>query len=913
MPSPCAPNVGGAGDDLNSQQADQLLLRAKNLAEARAQETGEPIDQALREITGELIAEEGTMTKVHERNALMTIQRKRAIKDYVRRFKTAGQGLLAFLQGGAKNIAGARLSVDYQAKATHGKYFGRLVAEMEDAGVLSKFKRADPEFTRLVYREMGATTPGQPAKSVTSNEAAFKIAQILEGVTAEMVARQNRAGAFIRRLPGYIVRQTHDQAAIRSVGGIGGTPETKARSFEEWWKFTRPLLNESKTFLGANPDTTARMIHDGLYSGIHGPPRDEANVMGVTVIGALANKVSQMRTLHFRDADSAFLYNQAFGIKDFKEQVLHDLHVRARSIALMESLGPSPEATLAQVTRELQEETRLGDDAAAQVDSLRDWRIQAAMNEITGRNEMSANPTLSNITGTTKVIAQMAKMGSVVLSSFSDRAFMQAEMAYQGISHLQTLGAQITSFAGRSKESKRMLRMMGVAMDGLMGNALARYSNHSTTSGWGHVAQRWFFDLNGLNLWTDTSKAAAAELMAANLGEHSSKAFLEMPNELRSVLSLYDITPSRWDAIRSQVVIREGQQYVLPDQLNVPTERFRSAAVQVGDKIYEGKAHYAIPLPEGVVLNEMGDVTRGNATSGFVTESGKFMSREEAGNIHSVDLKQVTISDLVRERGLKPTTANILRERDALETALRTYIADRVDYAIPTPGAAERKYSTFDTQAGTPLGEAIRMIMLFKSFPITVMRKILGREIYGRGADTLRDWLLHDHRGKFNLAMMMAMGTAMGYVSGTIKDALKGRAPKPLIDDDGSINVRNLNDAALRGGSLGIMGDVLLTEYDASYNGFLEHMAGPIVGQANALLDIKTRLSQGKNISQPAGKLLLDNAPMINLFYIRPVMDYLILWNLQEIMSPGSLRRMERAVERRTHQEHFIRPSEVVN
>lgn len=845
MSSPCNPKVTATG--ITEAEAEQLLLRVKNLAQLRAAKTGQPIDQALREIAGEIKAEESMMAKIHERNALLTLQKKQELKNYAARFvqagRSIGEGVLAFLQGSSRLIGGARKSLDYQAKATHGKYFGRLVAELEQAGVLSAFKNPDENMLRDIYREMGATHPGMPAKSVTNNKTAFAIAQVIEGVTAEMVARQNRAGAYIRRVPGYITRQTHDQSAIRAIGRVNGQLSKEA-SFQAWYNFVIPLIDQEKTFLGTNPQATMRMIHEGLYTGIHGPARDESDITGVVVQGALAKKLSEMRVLHFIDADAALKYNQAFGIKDFKEQILHDLHVRARSIALMENLGPSPEAALQQVIRELGDESRMADDAAKHVDSLKDWRIQAAMNEITGKNEMSGNPTLSNITGTAKVLAQMARMGSVLLSSFSDRAFLQAEMAHQGMAPLQVFAKQLTSLLPNSAENKQMLRLMGVAMDGLLGNALSRYSNHSTVSGWAHTLQKHFFNLNGLNLWTDASKGAAAQLMAAHLGEHAHLSLDELPGELRNILSLYDITKSRWDAIRSHVVEHEGAKLILPSEVRVD---------------------------------------------------------------------DATIVKLVQERGLEPTAANIARERDALDTALRTYIADRVDIAVPTPGAAERKYSTFDTRAGTPLGEAVRMIMLFKSFPITVMRKVIGREIYGRGATSMLDWLQHDHRGKFNLAMMMAMATVLGYTSGAIRDALKGRTPKPLVDDDGKLVWGNINDAVIRGGSLGILGDVLFNEYDSHYRGFLDSMAGPIVGNIDALQNIKTGIMNGRDVSQPTGKLLLDNAPMINLFYIRPVLDYLWLWNMQEMLSPGSLSQMESFVERNNKQGFFVRPSEVVN
>jgi hypothetical protein len=269
---------------------------------------------------------------------------------------------------------------------------------------------------------------------------------------------------------------------------------------------------------------------------------------------------------------------------------------------------------------------------------------------------------------------------------------------------------------------------------------------------------------------------------------------------------------------------------------------------------------------------------------------------------------------LVSERGMTPNPQSITRMYNELETMLRIYFSDRVDYAVPTPGAAERKWATFGTQPGTPLGESVRMIMMFKSFPITVMNKVLGRTIYGNGAKSIGQWLLHDRRGTMNLALLMAMGTALGYLSGAVRDAIRGRNPKPLIDDEGKINMAALNDAAIRGGSLGMLGDVLMSQYDRGYKSFSSQMLGPVFGQLDEVARIKSLVQTGEfdKAVSPTGKLALDNSPFINLFYVRPVLDYLILWNLEELMDPGSMGRMESAVERKNNQTFWMKPSEVV-
>jgi hypothetical protein len=208
---------------------------------------------------------------------------------------------------------------------------------------------------------------------------------------------------------------------------------------------------------------------------------------------------------------------------------------------------------------------------------------------------------------------------------------------------------------------------MGIGMDGLVGNALSRYSADGPLSGPIDRAQKLFFDINFHNYWTDNTKSAAAELMAGHLGSHADVTFTQLPPETQGVLKLYDIGGREWDLLRKTA-----------------------------------------------------------------WEDGK-------GN-------RMITPDGLKQLNLKP------KELDKLETQLRTYFQDRVDTAVPTPGASERRITTGDTRAGTPLGEAIRLMMIFKSFPATVMNKVITREVYGRGANSIGEWLMNDHKGKFYMA-----------------------------------------------------------------------------------------------------------------------------------------------------------------
>jgi hypothetical protein len=56
----------------------------------------------------------------------------------------------------------------------------------------------------------------------------------------------------------------------------------------------------------------------------------------------------------------------------------------------------------------------------------------------------------------------------------------------------------------------------------------------------------------------------------------------------------------------------------------------------------------------------------------------------------------------------------------------------------------------------------------------------------------------------------------------------------------------------------------------------------------------------------------MNNTPFVNLWYTRIALDYSILYHLQEMASPGYLRRVERRMKKEYNQEHIIPPSTVI-
>lgn len=65
-----------------------------------------------------------------------------------------------------------------------------------------------------------------------------------------------------------------------------------------------------------------------------------------------------------------------------------------------------------------------------------------------------------------------------------------------------------------------------------------------------------------------------------------------------------------------------------------------------------------------------------------------------------------------------------------------------------------------------------------------------------------------------------------------------------------------------------------------------------------------------KTVAFDALRLAVNNTPFANLFYTRVVADYLFLYDVQEALAPGTLRRMEQRVQRENDQTFLFSPSQ---
>jgi hypothetical protein len=163
-------------------------------------------------------------------------------------------------------------------------------------------------------------------------------------------------------------------------------------------------------------------------------------------------------------------------------------------------------------------------------------------------------------------------------------------------------------------------------------------------------------------------------------------------------------------------------------------------------------------------------------------------------------------------------------------------------------------------------------------------------------------------RGGGNLAGFIGGMTAYGALGVMATD----RITKGVTQRDWS-KPESIIDAMIGGGAIGLYTDFVLGPYSSnSQFSAWSNVLGPVPGTiANA-----GELMTGVFNDDPKAKRLLNLihnvTPAANLFYMRRAFDYMVWWNMQEYIDPGSIQKMERALKKSSGQQHLTNPRVVI-
>jgi hypothetical protein len=830
-----------AGDTITKEQAEALLQQIDDITQLKKNEGGlEAANSLVQEHLNQVSAAMKMEAMIAKRASLMNVVIHDNALTQIKNFKNPSEGLSALLVGSVKSNKGAKLSVDARVKAISNEYVGKLVHDLEKGNLLEAF--ASGKLDREIAKELWQLPDGK--EPISGSPEAYRIAKIISNYQNDLVARQNRAGAWIRLLPGYIVRQTHDMFNIRKAGK------------EAWINSVLPKLDVEKTFGTLAPEKYREFLagaYDGLATGIHyrakGAQEQDASyvLLGFKGPKNLAKKVSQERILHFKSADDWMDYSAEFGRVNLRDAVINGLQHGSRNLALLQTLGSNPKAMVERLLADIRKGSK-GDVEA--IDKLSELKIMNQFKELDGTTSIPDGVSLAKVSAGIRTVQNLSKLGASLISSITDIPFQVAEMKYQGVPLLEAWwNALWNPFAGRRTGFDReVAQLLGAGIQGILGDVHSRFDADDGFPGTMSKLQQRFFKLNGMNYWNDAHLAGVSLLMSSNFANHSQKTWGSVPPELKNLMQQYNLGEREWPVMQAAVHKVDDSAYMMPDEV--------------------------LNLPDALLGKYLGISTS-----------------EASGPAY---------------------TRKIRNAKEDISVKMRTMYTDRMYTAIPHPGAAERAIMLQGTQPGTALGEALRLFMQFKSFPISVIRKGVGREIYGSGADSIKEALFKGKGDMLGLVHLMVTTTLFGYAAMTIKDLIKGREPRGSTELDPAQIAKLVGSAMAQGGGLGIYGDFLFGEFSRYGRSFTATMAGPSLGQMDDLAEIYTRLRNGDDAAAQVVRQAINNTPFINMFYTRSAIDYLFLYQLQEMVSPGYLHRLEARIKTENDQSFYMPPSSMI-
>lgn len=865
--SSCVDAIVEASKGLISEKDANTLVDSltRKIQNSQASEFS-TVESRLHQAATELTSEIDKVAEINKRNAFLAEKATDSLMKSADTFAKPFDGLLAYLEDSRKLGNQAGRGVNAIKEAYISKFLGDLKVKLTQAGVLDNFMK--DTHVKQIFQEFYA--PGS-----TGSKVAKSIRDIMVGLKEEAVKLQNLYGSYINFLPEHVKRQTYSINKLKTEFGPERfrnplninrmlTPEEMESTFQNFRQFFTPLLDKEKTFKDSNPEDFLRGAFKGIMSGEHGPAPIASGAEINTsffAAGSLAKKASQQRLFHFKDGDAAYQAYSKLSTEPLSGGFIRELENAGRNIALMQQLGPNPEGTIREALSQLKDRYKdAGEEAKLRNIQDNEHKLYSSLTALDGRLNSPENPTLASATQTAISAIGTMKLGKILFFALPDRALVQSVLTKHGMSFMDSLASVFKIRPPAGSEERLRLTMLGGELRSFVSAVGSRFTNGSEAYLPSTIAKgtNAFFKMTGIHWSDDVCNAAIVGTLPRHLGSMADRPIEKLTPEYQKMFKMYGISSSEWNAWRSTAYsidkngnkipgISGPENWITPDQ-------FKS----IPDKVIDS------------LLSE----------------------------------KEIPISD-----------NNRLRQRNELENKFHTWLSAQRDEGILMPGTKEHRQATFGTQSGTPLGSAVRLLMMFKSWPLGVYNRIMTREMFGNGARTLTDWLASEKNSNFHTTQLIAMSTIAGYLSMTLDDALSGKSPRQFYDENGEFDNKNalaiLRDSFLRGNAASLYSDLLLREMDNSYNNIFATMGGPAVNMLIGGAGTLSRDIHGDGSAKANLNFIRQNIPFGNVFYIKPALDHLIWFNIQEMLQPGSLRDQERQHQKEFHQGYWLPPSEV--
>ncbi|WP_180168802.1 hypothetical protein [Acinetobacter sp. YH12021] len=233
--------------------------------------------------------------------------------------------------------------------------------------------------------------------------------------------------------------------------------------------------------------------------------------------------------------------------------------------------------------------------------------------------------------------------------------------------------------------------------------------------------------------------------------------------------------------------------------------------------------------------------------------------------------------------------------RDEIASQFQAHLLDEQGMAVVEAGLRERTWMSAGQKKGTAMGEILKSMLQFKSFPASFLMRHGSRAM---SQPTLQG------KAAYGISIF-AMTTLLGALVVQLKELSNGNDPQTMWDSDDPQKTMNfLTRSAIQGGGLSILGDIVVAGTDTSGRSATDFMVGPFGSDVKSMLGLTvgnfTQYYEGKdaNAASEAFRLVKGKIPAQNLWYTKAATNRLVFDEIQDIVAPGYREKLLRKAER---------------
>ena len=634
---------------------DRLRRNMRQLAQTdgtwQSKTAADRLNEAATKSAQELVAEQ----QLKKKRVALTIMAHDRIDSYMKRFPDQPleglDRLLAFSSDGKSGIQ----SIESASRAIRDDALSRMLEVIDQTKGKFMGLFQDEAGNLALVRELH----GQDSGVATAKTAAKQFKDTAE----QLRQRFNRAGGDVGFLDDWSMPRDHSQVKVAKDQAKWVGDHVQWANRAKYMKEDGSPMNDAELtdFLNHAWTTLATGGVNKLEPG---------NVAGN---GMRANRGSESRQIHYKDAESFIAAQKAYGERNLLELLIGHIDRASRDIALVETLGPNPNNQMRYFLDEGQKVTIEADPGKADKTAKQRRKIEHLYEEVAGTREPPASAAIANGFETYRALNVASRLGSAVLTSVTDQGTLGLTAAMNGMPVMKVFANEIRMLNPASAGDRRMAQRAGLGLNQLIGS-LNRWGADGLgsteqisgkVSKFSQTAASKVMQASGLNALTAGTQRAFGATMMDTIGDmsrrHPTIAAMD-PSDSKRLLG-QGVTETDWSVWR----------------LAQP-EDWRG----VGDTVLTANSIYRIP---------------------------------------NADLVQ-----LARQLNTTPQ-----RLKDQAATKLLGTVLDETNMAIIEPGAREKAMMHGGVERGTVKGELLRSFWQFKSFSIGMVMRHVQRGMAQEG------------------------------------------------------------------------------------------------------------------------------------------------------------------------------------